>query len=81
MNRHERLTHRVTFRTGIIVVATTMVLALWSTSARRVGLAVLADNVLGVLSAPVAAAEDNGTAIRPFRVNVPKADLADLAGA
>jgi pimeloyl-ACP methyl ester carboxylesterase len=27
---------------------------------------------------PVAAAEENGTAIRPFRVNIPKADLADM---
>src|SRR5262245_12582582 len=27
---------------------------------------------------PLAAAEDDGTAIRPFRVNVPKADLDDL---
>jgi pimeloyl-ACP methyl ester carboxylesterase len=32
---------------------------------------------LAISSAP-AAAEDNHTAIRPFRVNVPKADLADL---
>ena len=74
----ERLTHRVIFRSGIIVVAATMVLALSSTSARHVGLDVLAATVIGVSSAPVAAAENNDTAIRPFRVNVPKADLADL---
>ena len=74
----ERSTHRVIFRSGIIVVAATMVLALSSTSARHVGLAVLAATVIGVSSAPVAAAENNDTAIRPFRVNVPKADLADL---
>jgi hypothetical protein len=75
----ERLTHRVTFRSGTIVVAATMVLALPSTSARRVGLDVLAATVIGVSSTPVAAAENNDTAIRPFRVNVPKADLADLS--
>ena len=40
-------------------------------------LATLAATVVGVSSAP-AAAEDHGTAIRPFRVNVPEADLADL---
>jgi pimeloyl-ACP methyl ester carboxylesterase len=74
----ERLTHRVIFRSGIIVVAATMVLALSSTSARHVGLDVLAATVIGVSSAPVAAAENNDTAIRPFRGNVPKADLADL---
>jgi pimeloyl-ACP methyl ester carboxylesterase len=74
----ERLTHRVIFRSAIIVVAATMVLALSSTSARHVGLDVLAATVIGVSSAPVAAAENNDTAIRPFRVNVPKADLADL---
>ena len=53
----ERLTHRVIFRSGIIVVAATMVLALSSTSARHVGLAVLAATVIGVSSAPVAAAK------------------------
>jgi len=52
----ERLTHRVTFRGGIIVFGA-MCLAPSSTPA---------------------AAENNDTAIRPFRVNVPDADLADL---
>jgi pimeloyl-ACP methyl ester carboxylesterase len=52
--------HRVSFRTGIIVIAAMTCLALPSTSATS------------------AAAEDNGTAIRPFRVNVPDGDLADL---
>jgi hypothetical protein len=75
----ERLTHRVTFRTGIIVFAAMVVLALSSTSARRVGLAAIAASVVGVRSATVvAAAENNGTAIRPFRVNVPEADLTEL---
>jgi pimeloyl-ACP methyl ester carboxylesterase len=75
----ERLTHRFTFRTGIIVFAAMVVLALSSTSARRVGLAAIAASVVGVRSATVvAAAENNGTAIRPFRVNVPEADLTEL---
>jgi pimeloyl-ACP methyl ester carboxylesterase len=74
----ELLTHRVTFRSGIIVVAAAMVLALSSTAARRVGLAVLAATGIRVSSAPVIAAEHNGTAIRPFRVKVPEADVADL---
>src|SRR3954468_23337983 len=42
-----------------------------------VGLAALA-TVINVSAAPVAAAENNGTAIRPFRVKVPEADVADL---
>src|SRR5215208_5650400 len=64
----ERSTHRVILRSGIIVVAATMVLALSSTSARHVGFDVLGAIVIGVSSAPVAAAEDNDndTAIRPF---------------
>ena len=62
----ERLTHRVTFRSGIIVFAAMVVLALSSTSARRVGLAAAADN--------------NGTAIRPFRINVPEAHLLPPGG-
>jgi len=75
----ERLTHRVSFRTGIIVFAAMVILAISSMSARRVGLAVIAASVVGVPSATVAAAaENNGTAIRPFRVNVPEADLTEL---
>jgi pimeloyl-ACP methyl ester carboxylesterase len=34
--------------------------------------------LIGAPSATLAAAETTGTAIRPFRVNVPEADLADL---
>src|SRR5262245_34589132 len=75
----ERPTRRVTFRSRIIVFATMVVLALLSTSSRRVGLSVIAASVVGVPSATVAAAaENNGTAIRPFRVNVPEADLTEL---
>jgi Epoxide hydrolase N terminus len=78
MNRLEQLTHHVTFRSGIIVVAAMMVLALSSTPARRVGAAALAATVVGITSTPVAAAENNDTAIRLFRVKVPEADLAEL---
>ena len=52
----ERLTHRRTIQSGIVVTAALVVLALSST----------------------AAAEENDPAIRPFRVNVPEADLAEL---
>jgi len=75
----EQLTHRSRFRTGIIVFAAMVVLALSSTSARRAGLAVMAASVVGFRSAAVtAAAETNGAAIRPFRVSVPEANLAEL---
>jgi pimeloyl-ACP methyl ester carboxylesterase len=74
----ERLTKRVTFRSGTIAVAATVLLTLSSRSEHGTALAALAATVVGVSSAPVAAAEDTGTAIRPFRVNVPEADLADL---
>jgi pimeloyl-ACP methyl ester carboxylesterase len=76
----ERLTHRVDSRNEIIVLAAAMVVfALSSTPPRRVGLAIIAASVVGVPSARVAAAaKNNGKAIRPFRVNVPEADLADL---
>ncbi len=53
----ERLTHRATFRSGVIVFGAMTCLA---------------------LSSAPADAENNDTAIRPFRVNVPDADLADL---
>jgi pimeloyl-ACP methyl ester carboxylesterase len=79
MKALKQLTHRVTFRTGIIIVFAAMVVLLMSSSARRVGLAVIAASVVGVPSASVAAAaENNSTAIRPFRVNVPEADLTEL---
>jgi len=79
MKRLEQLTHRVTFRGGIIVFAAMLVLALSSTFARRVGLAVIAASVVGVPSAAVAAAsESNGTAIRPFKFHASDEALADL---
>src|SRR3954469_25815987 len=78
MKRFERLTDRVTLRSGIIVVAGMMVLTLSATTPRRVGLAVLAATAVGATSATVAAAENNNTKVVPFRVSVPDADLADL---
>src|SRR5512145_2250462 len=74
----ERLTHRASFRTGIIVLGAMMCLALSSTSALRMALAVLAATAIGGASATSAAAETNDKEIRPFRVNVPDAALADL---
>jgi len=48
-------------------------------SARRVGLAVIVAGVVGVPATTVGAtAESNDTSIRPFRINVPEADLAEL---
>jgi hypothetical protein len=76
MKQLERLTQQLTFRSGTTVVAAMVVLALLSTSARRIGLAVIASSVVGVSTTRAAA--DAGTAIRPFRVSVPDADLADL---
>ena len=73
----ERLTHRASFRTGIIVLGA-MCLALSPTSARRLAPAVLAATAIGGASATPAPAETNDTAIRPFRVNIPEAALADL---
>jgi hypothetical protein len=58
MKQRERLSHAVTFRTGIIVLAAIVVLALSSTPARRVGLAASAASVVGVPSAVAAAAEN-----------------------
>jgi pimeloyl-ACP methyl ester carboxylesterase len=78
MKSLERLAHRVSFRTGIIVFGAMTCLALSSTSARRAGLLVLVATAVGAASRVSGAAENNDTAIRPFQVNVPKADLADL---
>jgi len=78
MKRLEQLAHYVSVRNGIIAVAAAGVLALSPISARRLGVVAIAATVVGVASKPVAAAENSDTAIRPFRVNVPEADLADL---
>jgi pimeloyl-ACP methyl ester carboxylesterase len=75
----ERLTNRVAFRTGIIVLAAMVVLGLSILSTDRGRPALIAASVVGVPSAAVAASgEKNRTAIRPFRVNVPEADLTEL---
>src|SRR5512145_2214591 len=74
----ERPTHRASFRTGINVLSAMMCLALSSTSARRMGVAVLAATALGGASPMLAVAETNDKEIRPFRVNVPDEALADL---
>src|SRR5262245_60206144 len=75
----ERLTHRVGFRTGVVVFAAMVVLALWSTSARRVGFAVIAASIVGAPSRTRATtAANDDTAVRPFRFSAPEADLAEL---
>ena len=75
MKRLEGLVDSVTCRSGIIVGATAIVLAL-SSSAPQVGAPVLA----APAGAPPAtsAAEHNATGIKPFRINVPQADIVDL---
>src|SRR4051812_42212964 len=78
MKRFERMTDRVTRRSGIIVVAAMMLLTLLATAPHRVGLAVLAATAAGATSATLAAAETNNTKVVPFHVSVPDADLADL---
>jgi pimeloyl-ACP methyl ester carboxylesterase len=78
VTRINRLTDRVAFRTGAIVLAPMLVLALSWASTGRGGLPLSAASVVGVPSATVPAAETPGNAIRPFRVNVPDADLAEL---
>jgi pimeloyl-ACP methyl ester carboxylesterase len=78
MKPFERLTHRASSRTGIVVLAAMMCLTLSSTSVRRMVPAVLAAAGTGAASATPSAAEPSDTAIRPFRVNVPDEALADL---
>ena len=75
MKRFNGVAHWVICRSGIIVGATLTVLVLSSSSAPRLGVAVLAA-IPGVPSP--AAAENNNTKVVPFRVSVPDADLADL---
>jgi pimeloyl-ACP methyl ester carboxylesterase len=78
MNPLERLTLRVSFGGGIVVVAA-IVLSVSSMFAARSGLVLHAASIAGTAPAALARdAESNDTAIRPFRVNVPKAELDDL---
>jgi pimeloyl-ACP methyl ester carboxylesterase len=76
MNILERLTQRATVTT--LVLAAAIVVALSSISERVTAVATLVATGVGVSAAPPAAADSHGAAIRPFRVNVPNADLADL---
>ena len=79
MKRLERLAHGTILRTAILVLGAIVCLALSSTSGRRVvGLTVFAAGVTGSTSATLGAAETGDAAIRPFRVNVPAGDIADL---
>lgn len=78
MKPPDRLTRRVTFRSGFIAFSVMTCLAISLACERRVGIAASAADADGVSPATSAAAETNGTAIRPFRVNVPDADLADM---
>jgi pimeloyl-ACP methyl ester carboxylesterase len=74
----ERPTHRVSFRTAIILFGALTCLALASTSARRAGFVVLAATAVGAASAVSAAAATNDAAIRPFRVSIPEKQLVEL---
>jgi len=73
----ETLTRHVTFRNGLIGAAV-IIAALLSTSGRRLGVAALAATAVGVASTSVAAVDSTDTAIRPFKVTVSDADLAEL---
>jgi pimeloyl-ACP methyl ester carboxylesterase len=74
----ERLTRRESLRTGVFVIAAMAVLALSSTSPRRVGPALFPVTAVDVSAATPMVSENDDTAIRPFRVNVPDGDLTDL---
>ena len=78
MRSLELLPRRVSFRTGILVFGAVMSLALGLASARRAGFVAFAAAAVGAASSKLANADVNGTAIRPFHVNVPDADVADL---
>jgi pimeloyl-ACP methyl ester carboxylesterase len=80
MKSLEPLIQRVTWRTGILMFAAIVVLALSSTSERRTGLLVLAASAVGAATQVpvVVAAEKTDTAIRPFRVTIPEKALVDL---
>jgi pimeloyl-ACP methyl ester carboxylesterase len=74
----ERLTHRVSFRTGIIVCGAMACLALSSTPARRTGLQVFAATTGGAAFKASVATKNDDTAIRPFRVTIPEQELVEL---
>ncbi len=79
MKLRHRLTTGMTVKAFIIAFAAMVVLETSSSSERGgAGLFALAVTPVGAVSVSAAAAESTGTAIRPFRVNVPDADIADL---
>src|SRR5262245_43240655 len=78
MKSLERLTHRVRSWTGTIVFGAMTCLARSSTSPCRAGLLVLVATAVGAAFQVSVAAENNDTAIRPFRVNVPEKELVEL---
>ena len=79
MKLHERLTNRIAFGTGIIVLAAMVGLGLWLIPTDRGGPALVAASVVDVPSATGGAADEkHRTAIRPYRVNVSEVDLAEL---
>jgi pimeloyl-ACP methyl ester carboxylesterase len=74
----DRLTRRLSFRTGLIICGALMCLALSSTSARRAGLLVLAATAVSAASPVSVAGETDDAAIRPFRVSIPEQQLVEL---
>src|SRR5687768_2739711 len=78
MKRLERLRRRVSVRTAIIAGGLMACLAFAATPERVVGLFVLAATAIGATSPVTAAAENNDTAIRPFRVAIPDKELIEL---
>lgn len=73
-----RLTRPVGIRTALIVVTAMVCLVLTSSSERRMEAAAIAATAVGAAAAGPAAAADKSTAIRPFRIQVADADLADM---
>ena len=81
MKPPDRTTQRVTFRSGLIAFSAMTCLAVSLACEQRMGVAASAANADGVSSSTSAGGETNGTAVRPFHVDVPQEDLDDLRGA
>jgi pimeloyl-ACP methyl ester carboxylesterase len=73
-----RLPARVGIRTALIAVAAMLCFALMSWEGHRMEVAAIAATAVGAAAAKPSAAGDTSTAIRPFRVAVPEADVADM---
>ena len=78
MKPPDRVNQRVTFRSGLIAFSAIACLALSFACEQHAGVAASAPNADGVSPSTATAADTTGAAIRPFRVEVPDADLADL---